>query len=84
MSQGRLGNLSRREVAGDEHCGDRLGSRSVRAKSAQGRGHLVRQGRELGVGRWDVGALNAKLRRLVRMWSVIGGYSRLLNKGSDK
>lgn len=63
----------RREVAEDECHGDRLGSRrSARAKSAQGKGRLVRQGREDGARRWGIGASNARLRRLVYTWSVIG------------
>lgn len=33
-------------MAGDEHCGIRLGSRSVRAKIAQGKGSLATPGRE--------------------------------------
>lgn len=38
----------RREAAGDEDGGDRLGSRPARATSAPGKGSLVRRGREDG------------------------------------
>lgn len=51
----------RQEVAGDEDCGDRLGSRSARAKSVQGKGSPVRQGREDGAGRWGLAASIARL-----------------------
>lgn len=62
MSEARFGSLGRRkqEVAGDEDWGDRLGSRSARAKSAQDKGSLVRQGTGDEAASWGCRGLNCQ------------------------